>query len=436
MTNVAVVVLDTLRYDTFLEHFDWLDGKRFSNAYSTTHWTIPAHASLLTGRYPSEIGVTAKAQSLDCEESTLPEVLHANDYTTRLFSANVNLILHTGWDRGFDQTLGMEALDPDAENTLDWREFLDGLEASRYERYLRAVWACITSDVATIPSLRQGVRMARSSDHQNVETLLKRVRYTDFGDREFLLVNAMDTHTPYNPPAAYRTADGPMNATIADAFADAVEDPDAVRQAYEDEATYLSDVYRELFEELRNDFEYVITLSDHGELLGEEGMWNHGYGLYPELLRVPLVVSGEGVAAETCEETVSLLDVHRTVAETTGVQVSSRGQNLLDEVVSRDVAFEYHGLFETHRRQFTKKGLSDAMYDHLDTPLDGFVTADGCYAYQTHDDGFRVQGTESVDDPEAYLESLRADITRKEVVSEETDVSEATMEHLEDLGYA
>jgi|AntDeeMetageno50_2_1112565.scaffolds.fasta_scaffold04211_2 arylsulfatase len=435
MSSVAVVVLDTLRYDTFLDHFDWLDGKRFTNAYSTAHWTIPAHASLLTGRYPSEIGVTAKSRSLDCEAPTLPEELHDAGCTTRLFSANVNLVLSEGWDRGFDQTLGMEALDPNAENTLDWREFLDGLDVSRRERYLRAVWACLTDDVATIPSLRQGFRMARASDHQNAETILQRVRYTDFGDREFLLVNAMDTHTPYNPPAPYRTADGPLNATIADAFADAVDDPDAVRQAYDDEATYLSDVYREMFDTLHEEFEYVITVSDHGELLGREGMWNHGYGLYPELLHVPLVVSGDGVDTETHEEVVSLLDIHQTVGEMLDVEVSSRGQDLLDDVESRDALFEYHGLFDTHRRQFAKNGISDATYDRLDTPLDGFVTADGCYAYQTHDDGFRVESGR-IEDPEARLASLREDVTRRQVAAEETDVSEATMQHLEDLGYA
>jgi arylsulfatase A-like enzyme len=435
MTSVAVVVLDTLRYDTFLDHFDWLDGKHFTNAYSTTHWTMPAHASLLTGRYPSEVGVTAKSRSLDCEAPTLPEVLQADGYTTRMFSANINLVIQSGWDRGFDRTLGMEALDPDSANTLDWREFLDGLDASRYERYLRAVWECLASDVATVPSLRQGLRMARGSDHQNAETMLKRVRHTDFGDREFLLVNLMDTHTPYNPPAPYRSADEPMNATIADAFADAIDDPEAIRQAYDDEATYLSDSYRKLFDVLREDFEYVITLSDHGEMLGEEGMWNHGYGLYPELVHVPLVISGGGIDAETRDEVVSLLDVHRTVAEAMGVSVESRGQDLLGAVESRDQLVEYHGLFDTHRQQFTRSGISDALYDRLDVPLDGFVTADGCYAYQTHDDGFRVTGN-AIEDPEASLKSLRGDIVRQEVAPEETDVSELTRQRLKDLGYA
>lgn len=434
--NVAVVVLDTLRYDTFCEHFEWLPGRRFSRAYSTSHWTIPAHASLLTGYYPSELGVHAQSVSLDCEVPTLPETLGAEGYTSRMFSANINLYVRDGWERGFDQFLAMEALDPDTENTLDWKEFFDGLDAPRYERYIRAVWACLRNDVATIPSLRQGLRMTRGTGYQRAETIHKRIRHTDFGDQEFLLVNAMDMHTPYNPPKAYRTADGPMSVNIGDALAGAVENPDAIRQGYEDAAAYLSDIYRELFADLRDDFEYVITVADHGEMLGEDDMWNHGYGLYPELTHVPLVVSGDGIDTETCDAVVSLLDIHRTVAELAGVEPSSRGQHLLDDPDSRDALVEYHGLFDTHRRQFEKSGLSDTLYERLDTPLDGFVTNDGYYAYQTHDNGFQEAKGGSVENPESYLRSLREDVTRRQVKAEETDVSETTMERLEDLGYA
>jgi arylsulfatase A-like enzyme len=65
--NVAIVVLDTLRKDAFDREFDWLPGRRFSAAYSTGSWTVPAHASLFAGKYPSELGVHSKNRFLDCE---------------------------------------------------------------------------------------------------------------------------------------------------------------------------------------------------------------------------------------------------------------------------------------------------------------------------------------------------------------------------------
>lgn len=71
--NVAVVVLDTLRKDAFDRHFEWLPGLQFDNAWSSSHWTVPAHGSMFTGKYPSETGVHAKNVLLDCEQPVLAE---------------------------------------------------------------------------------------------------------------------------------------------------------------------------------------------------------------------------------------------------------------------------------------------------------------------------------------------------------------------------
>ena len=436
MTNVALVVLDTLRHDTFLDHFEWLPGKRFTRAYSTSHWTIPAHASLFTGRYPSEVGVRAKSPTFDCEDPTLAEVLSAAGYTTRLFSANLNIYQWDGWDRGFDQFVGPPSLASRSSNTLDWQSFLGETEATGYERYLRAIWECFRGDVATIPSLREGIRMKRSVGSPRAETLLDRVRETDFGDREFLVLNAMDTHVPYYPPKAYRSTDGPVSVYINDSFTDGVEDPDAVRQAYDDAATYLSDTYRQIFAELTEKFEYVITLADHGEMLGEHGRWEHGYGLYPELTHVPLVVSGDGIEDGVTEEVVSILDVHRTVAELAGVETPSRGQDLLDSPASRDSLVEYHGFFYRHRERLLRDERIADRVPALDTPLDGFVTAEGGYAYQTHDDGFRTVGDGLPEDTDAHLRELRAGVERRTVDEDAPEVSPETLKQLEDLGYA
>ena len=43
--SVAIVVLDTLRKDTFDRYFEWVEGTVFDNAYSTSHWTVLTHVS-------------------------------------------------------------------------------------------------------------------------------------------------------------------------------------------------------------------------------------------------------------------------------------------------------------------------------------------------------------------------------------------------------
>ena len=104
--NVALVVLDTLRFDAFHEQFDWLPGIRFTNAWATSHWTVPVHASLFAGKYPSELGVHVDNQALDCPEPVIAEQLSETDYTTRAFASNIILARPFGFDRGFDEYAG------------------------------------------------------------------------------------------------------------------------------------------------------------------------------------------------------------------------------------------------------------------------------------------------------------------------------------------
>ena len=80
--SVAIVVLDTLRKDTFDRYFEWVEGTVFDNAYSTSHWTVPAHASLITGKYGSEVGVHGKSRMFDYPGDTIVEKLQESGYTT------------------------------------------------------------------------------------------------------------------------------------------------------------------------------------------------------------------------------------------------------------------------------------------------------------------------------------------------------------------
>lgn len=159
--NIALVVLDTLRKDAFEEHFDWLPGRYYNNAWSTSHWTVPVHGSLFNGKYPSEIGVHAGAQSLDCDDEVLAERLRAEGYTTRAYSCNVNISSLYDFDRGFDEfeMLGNQDLmhwhDPDI---YDWTEFMREFPPEYgKKRYLKAVRECIFSDYSTISSLLYGI---------------------------------------------------------------------------------------------------------------------------------------------------------------------------------------------------------------------------------------------------------------------------------------
>ncbi|GAA0297129.1 sulfatase-like hydrolase/transferase [Halarchaeum salinum] len=440
MTNIALVVLDTLRKNSFDEHFQWLPGTRFENAWSTSHWTVPAHGSLFTGRYASEIGVHTDASSLDCERPVLAERLRDAGYSTRAFSANVNVSENFSFDRGFDEFEGSWRLRALTENFFNWDQFLVKNEGAGPTRYLRALRQCVAGDCDTLPSLKRGALLklrdlgigSRTQDDGATEAL-GYVRSTDFGDSEFLFMNLMEAHTPYNPPEEYRTVDPPGLDGLKASVRSPNATPDQIRQAYADGVRYLSDMYREIFSELREEFDVVVTVSDHGEVLGEHGMWEHQCGLYPELTHVPLsIYTGEG-SGDVVSSSVSLLDVNQTILTLAGLSADSRGQDLLaDTVENGEFLTEFHGISDLHRNALDKQGITDI--DDLKQELNG-ICFGGYYGYETFD-GFEEINESPFEDPQKQLSERVGELDKEHTSREDQDLDDAVMDQLEDLGYA
>jgi len=97
--NVVVVLVDTLRADHMSlygyarqtsPNIDGIarQGVTFDNAIATASWTLPSHASLLTGRYPHEHQAEVDAP-LDAHYATLSGVMRNRGYRTGGFSANL-----------------------------------------------------------------------------------------------------------------------------------------------------------------------------------------------------------------------------------------------------------------------------------------------------------------------------------------------------------
>lgn len=431
--NIALVVLDTLREDSFSDNFDFLSGISFNNAHAPSHWTIPAHASMLTGKYPSEVGVHAKSPSFDTPDTSLVESLQENEYQTRLWSANANLTAWDGWNRGFEEYVTLARLYPGDGNLVDWAAFARNNDVAMPRKLLRAVGHALSSDAPTIPAVKQGYRfLRRSRADGGTRSVIERTKATDFDDSEFLLINLMEAHTPYHDPNG---GDETVSVCIGDAFADTVDDPDYIRRAYESSVDYLSEALEELYELLIADFDYVFVVGDHGEMLGEQGMWNHGYGLYPELVHVPMVIDGPDINDREHDGVVSLIDVHKTIAEIAGIEIESRGQDLLDDPEERPVLTEYHGFRPSHRDQFERTGAPPETYDDHDSPLHGIVLPDG-YAHETHSNGFQTHGNITTEAAKSQLETLLATREVREVDEDDTEIDEATKQQLRELGYA
>jgi arylsulfatase A-like enzyme len=264
---------------------------------------------------------------------------------------------------------------------------------------------------------------------------LSYVRETKFGSDEFLFMNLMDVHGPYNPPLRYqrhRYSRADITANGMDTFSDGPVNPEVMRDAYEDCARYLSDKLRAIVGEL-SDFDYVITLSDHGESFGEDGVWAHIYGLHPSLTHVPLVVRGPDRTTATRETPVDLLDVYATILDIAGIDTETEGRPLLGELPSRPCLTEYHGITHGDKLdQLRDYGLSDAEVKKIDEPRFGVSLPPNYYRYETLDSTSVVGDTE-YEDPEALLQELKS--ARPDLDRTETELEEDVKSQLSQLGY-
>jgi len=111
--NVVLIVVDTLRADHLgiygyqrdtSPNLDALARESFlyRNAISTAPWTSPAVGSILTGRYPPQIGITRQPIVLDEAVRRLPEVLQARGYET----AGIVSHLYVGRKYNYEQGFG------------------------------------------------------------------------------------------------------------------------------------------------------------------------------------------------------------------------------------------------------------------------------------------------------------------------------------------
>ncbi|GCF15393.1 hypothetical protein Harman_33280 [Haloarcula mannanilytica] len=441
MTKIALVVLDTLRKDYFDKYFKWLPGIRFDNAYTTANWTVPAHASLFTGLYPSEVGTHAKHNVFDYPEECLPEILSSAGYSTRAFSANTNITGHFNFDRGFDEFISPSRMAHlTDENRVNWRKFSNESRESGIYKYTKAISRCFEGDVNTVKSIVDGIRVALEQGgtksgvkYGGTLEAISELEGTTLSQKEFFFFNLMEAHEPYEVPKDYKTTE---NIDQTKAVGDLIyghSDRKNLIQAYDDCSQYLSDIYKSLFEILIDKFDYVLTLSDHGEMLGEHEMWGHEYGVFPSLVHVPLVVSGSEVKDQTRKDPVTLIDIYQTVLELAeiGMDGSRRGQSLFDESDERKFLTEYTGLTPWSEDILKDNGYAQKI-DTYDDERYGIFTGTE-YHYESLD-GIINSEAEATQDVEAELATLVNNLNKRDVSG--TVIPDEVEDQLKDLGYA
>ncbi|MCZ6633307.1 MAG: sulfatase-like hydrolase/transferase [bacterium] len=120
----------------------------------------------------------------------------------------------------------------------------------------------------------------------------------------------------------------------------------------------------------------VVYSSDHGEQVGEKGLWMKRT-FYEDSVRVPMIVSWPGVLqeGERCERVVSALDLNATMVEALGADPlpHSRGRSMLgllrgEAVDWEDVAISEYCLYEGHYQRMIRSGDWKLIYYHGQEP--------------------------------------------------------------------
>jgi arylsulfatase A-like enzyme len=313
--NVLILIWDTARalnlslygYDRkttpSLERFA-TRGAVFDRAVSTSSWSLPAHASIFTGRYPHEM-TAGRRLPLDEMHPTLAEVLSRRGYVTGGFTANLFYgSADYGIARGFV--------------TYDSRPPIKATVIAHTWFISRATLTNIRYSLGDRQTL-----LRRNARHVNSTFLNWTERHRD---RPFFAVlNNFDAHEPYRAPAPFDTA---FTKTSPRYWFDAVdrsytdEEENSFRDAYDTCLLYLDSELDRLIAGLEErgvlDNTLVIVTSDHGEEFGEAGpnVMGHARSINYASLRVPLVVRyPKSVPAGRRGETVSLRDIPATVMD-------------------------------------------------------------------------------------------------------------------------
>ncbi len=293
--NVLLISIDTLRPDHLSAYqgnrptpaIDRVAarGVRFENAFSPSPWTLPAHASMLSGRYPSSIGDDPNALNLFEKTRLLSSILGDRGYETGGVTGGLYVGRKFGLAEGFDF---FHHAGPNSDVSIA-------------EKWLR--------DVS--------------------------------GDPFFLFFHTYVAHAPYEDRRYVERQSGgrlrriysggrlnkPHYSVCCEGFDPTPAERKFVEDLYDGGVARADEDVRRLWEilgslQLRQSTLVVIT-SDHGEEFWEHTgrAAYHGHTLYDELLRIPLIwldpeKPGTG---RVVSEPVSLIDIVPTLLARLGI---------------------------------------------------------------------------------------------------------------------
>lgn len=333
---------------------------RFTNAISAAQWTIPSHASMFTGRYPSSHGVLQSYSVVPDDLPTLAERLSQGGYFTAGFCNNPLVgVINNGLRRGFYSFLNYSGLLTSHPNQAGLHRGLLGRYRQFFKRTLakglsqvqdafaRSELMLMLSFSPLMVPLWQTALSFKGNTAKSLEDAASLLINRDGPDADqpvFTFINLMGTHMPYHPPRRYIEKFAPnvlkdkkarhylrqFNSDIYGWLAPLAGCLDEHQKAtldgmYDAEVACQDEQLGVFFDRLRAsgrmDNTLLVICSDHGEHLGEKQFIGHSISLYNELVSVPLIIhdptqSGAGTVRD---EIVSTRQLFHTMLTSAGL---------------------------------------------------------------------------------------------------------------------
>jgi arylsulfatase A-like enzyme len=363
--NILILVLDALRTQNMslygynkkttpnLEKIS-KEATLYKNTIASSYWTLPSTASLFTGTYTSTHYLIKNGDKLSQKFVTLPEYLNKKGYDCYGLSPNPFVSKYSKLDRGF------HIFDDFYENSIKHKinsltnNFFEGNSGENKNQVANTLFNKISKNYAykKLYWYFTGFfdKFATSINNKIEYYLKNRDRNKPF----FLYAHYTETHTPYVIPRKYREKffentdlkPWDINQDHFDYYINdstiTQEQFSTLRSIYDGAINYLDNKVFEIYDFLENnnliDNTMLIITSDHGDQLGEKGLFFHVFSLYDTLIKIPLIIKyNENYDTKKIEEKLAQnTDIFPTIAymlkdDEIELNKQFQGNNLLND---------------------------------------------------------------------------------------------------------
>ncbi|MFN0206805.1 MAG: sulfatase [Planctomycetota bacterium] len=329
--NVIIITIDTQRADhlgcygykrptsPFMDSLA-AAGTVFTDCSAVAPWTKPSTATILTGLFPSRHGALYHGSDLNTPPGmkTLAETFQDKGYVTAGFVSNPNIKKIFKFDRGFH-----EFFDSPVEDTVTMATFRDSVFGNILKRLTKYQF-----------------NWKYKNDIAEVNRHLFSWLDSNHNEKFFLYLHYIDPHEPYSPPEPYRSQFTQEHGLLVHNERKRLMGIDL----YDGEIRYTDEHIKLFAEKLKSynlwDNTIVVITSDHGEEFFEHGVLGHGFSLYQEVIRIPLIFFGAGVAkGKRIDIPVSNVDLAPTLldAAQTGIADLGDGKSFANLFVNQSV---------------------------------------------------------------------------------------------------